>query len=484
MPEPFVAQLGRISGKLLSDNLVRDGVDLTFRNNPLDVDLLYLNVTDDRIGINQDVPVFDLDVSSAAKSLFGQSVTNAYIDNITIQGNTFTTATGPIEIEPAGPNPTAIFDRLGTIDGSNNPVLFFTDNTLQSTNDTDIIFNPSGSGPINLQADTNVTGDLEVSGNIGIQGDLSTTSNIFIGDSPVDVVIIQTDFTQDINPGNTLSYDLGSVSKRWSEAHIVDWRYINNIRPDNALISDQLLFDGVGGNVITTVQSNDDVIIDSATGNNFVESLNINGNVINNLIGILDIDPSLVANGINLAAAGDPAAAVWTTAVSGIELTVTGPGSVEESLRIAQLGDIRNDLDNPNILNTDDANKVLDIGAQNTATLNEQLWYNTVIRPYILNDPILYAQYGNGQSSSNDPITLVSTGIGYVEIQGTNGFVIPFGTSAQRPYTEVGETRWNNELELLECFDGNIYIVATGPGAVVTTELMTELAITRALVLG
>lgn len=484
MPEPFVAQLGRISGKLLADNLLRDGVDLTFRNGPLDADLLYLNVTDDKIGINQDVPVYDLDVNSSAHSIFGEATTSAYIDNISIIDNIFSTASGPIEIEPAGPNPTAIFDRLGTIDGSYNPILFFTDNVLESTNNSNIVFNPSGTGSINLQSTTNITGDLDVTGNIGISGDLSTTSNIFIGDDPLDVVVIQTDFTQDINPGTTLSYDLGAPLKRWAEAHIVDWRNITNILPENALISDQLLIDGVGGNNIFTVQSNDDVVINSATGNNFVELLNVNGNTISNLVNVPEIDPTLVASGISLAAAGDPSAAVWNTIVSGRELTVTGPGSIVESFRSAKLGDIRNDLDNPNILNADDSNKVLDIGNQVSATLNEQLWYNTVIKPYILNDSGLYAQYGNGESITNKPLTLSSTGIGYVKISGDSAFVIPYGTTAERTYSEIGDTRWNTDLEYLECFDGNIYIVATGPGAVVTTDLMTELAITRALVLG
>lgn len=484
MPEPFVAQLGRISGKLLADNLLRDGVDLTVRNNPLDLDLLYLNVTDDKIGINQDVPVYDLDVNSQSHSIFAEATTSLYVDNISVIDNVFSTLTGPIEIEPAGPNPTAIFDRLGTIDGSYNPILYFTDNVLQSENNSNIVFNPSGTGSVNLLSTTNVAGDLDVNGNIGISGNLSTTSNIFIGDSPLDVVVVQTDFTQDINPGTTASYDLGASGLRWAEAHIVDWRYINNIIPDNAIISDQLLFDGTGGNNIFSIQSNDDVIIDSATGNNYIENIRVNGNTITNLINVADVDPLLAANGISLAAAGDPSASVWTTSVVGRELTVAGPGSIVESFRTAQLGDIRNDLDNPNILNADDANKVIDIGNQTTATLNEQLWYNTVIRPYILSNPSLYAQYGNGESDTNAPITLASTGIGYVKIQGDNGFVIPHGTSAERTYTEVGETRWNTEEGYLECFDGNVYIVATGPGAVVTTNLMTELAITRALVLG
>lgn len=484
MSEPFVAQLGRISGKLLSDNLIRDGIDLTFRNGSSDTDLLFLNVSDDRIGINQETPIYDLDVNSSARSNFGQATNNAYVDNIVIQNNIFTTAVGPIEISPTGPNPTAIFDRLGTINGSYEPIIFFTDNVLYSTNNSNIIFNPSGSGNVNLEANTDIVGNLDVTGNIGLTGNLNTTSNIFIGDSPLDVVVIQTDFTQDINPGITSTYDLGASSKRWSESHITDWRNITNIRPQNALVSDQLLVDGVGGNQIITVQSNDDVIINSSSGNNFVESLNINGNTITNLISILDIDPVLVATGIDQAAAGDPLAAVWNTLVSGKELTVTGPGSVVESFRTAQLGDIRNDLDNPGILNADDSNKILSIAAQNTATLNEQLWYHKVIRPFILNDSNLRNQYGNSQSIDNRPLTVASTGIGYLQIQGTSAFVIPYGNNAERPYNEIGETRWNTELNLLECFDGDSYIVATGPGAVVTTNLMTELAITRALVLG
>ena len=61
MPEPSSGILGRISGKLLSANLERDGIDLTFRNNPLDADLLYLDVNNLRVGINQ-TPGFDLHI--------------------------------------------------------------------------------------------------------------------------------------------------------------------------------------------------------------------------------------------------------------------------------------------------------------------------------------------------------------------------------------------------------------------------------------
>jgi hypothetical protein len=54
-----MSQLGRIGGQVLTDNLLRAGVDLAF-----ETDLLYLDVANQRIGINKSVPVYDLDVDS------------------------------------------------------------------------------------------------------------------------------------------------------------------------------------------------------------------------------------------------------------------------------------------------------------------------------------------------------------------------------------------------------------------------------------
>ena len=48
-----MSQLGRISGPLLDANLNRLGVDLTFRNYSADDDLLYLDVNNNRIGVNK-----------------------------------------------------------------------------------------------------------------------------------------------------------------------------------------------------------------------------------------------------------------------------------------------------------------------------------------------------------------------------------------------------------------------------------------------
>ena len=55
--------IGRISGPLLKANLLREGVNLAFEN-----DLLYLDVNNNRIGINNATPQYDLDVVGTTRS--------------------------------------------------------------------------------------------------------------------------------------------------------------------------------------------------------------------------------------------------------------------------------------------------------------------------------------------------------------------------------------------------------------------------------
>lgn len=85
----------------------------------------------------------------------------------------------------------------------------------------------------------------------------------------------------------------------------------------------------------------------------------------------------------------------------------------------------------------------------------------------------------------NTPLTFASTGIGYTRFVGNNGVVVPAGTTAQRrPQPEVGETRWNTDLEYLECYDGSVWIISIGPGDLVSQEAMQEFGNVYSLVLG
>jgi len=100
-------ELGRISGALLKDNLLRHGVDLAFEN-----DLLYLDVANQRIGIRTDAPshLLSIDSSWTTTNLKVDLVTT--LPSITIQADRIIdTAGGTIIITPAGPNP--IIQALG-----------------------------------------------------------------------------------------------------------------------------------------------------------------------------------------------------------------------------------------------------------------------------------------------------------------------------------------------------------------------------------
>jgi len=81
---------------------------------------------------------------------------------------------------------------------------------------------------------------------------------------------------------------------------------------------------------------------------------------------------------------------------------------------------------------------------------------------------------------------IVQTGTGYFKIQGTNGFVPPTGSNAQRPsaYAVLGMTRYNIDSKALEIWNGSTWASPAGAsGAVSLTEAESTAAI-YALTLG
>jgi hypothetical protein len=303
MPDPFVAQLGRISGPLLADNLVRDGINLSFRNKSSDADLLLLEVTDLKIGIKTDIPAFTLDINSDAQSDNTIVSDQATFTNIVFQlGSTVTSVLGAINVLPASPNPTVIFDRFGTADLSLNPLIYFDGNSIQSYNNANIIFNAHGTGTIELQTDTEIiennltTPALSVNGNVGIRGNLFTAKNITIGDSPLDIVVIQTGLIQDLNPGVGFSPNIGAINKRWSQAYINDWSTIETIRPFSAFVGTNMFIGGLS-NQLKALIPNDDFLLSPDTGITTIEQFRFEESTITNLNNTTPITLSATGNG-------------------------------------------------------------------------------------------------------------------------------------------------------------------------------------------
>jgi cytoskeletal protein CcmA (bactofilin family) len=88
-------------------------------------------------------------------------------------------------------------------------------NTLSSLSGN-ININPSGSDDVILNSDVTVTGDLDVGGNVRITG------NITIGDQDTDSVTVEADFTSNLIPDASNTYDLGTSTKEWRTIYVKD----------------------------------------------------------------------------------------------------------------------------------------------------------------------------------------------------------------------------------------------------------------------
>lgn len=271
-----MTQLGRISGQLLDANLVRQGVDLTFRNYNVSDDLLYLDVTNNRVSVNT-IGSYDLNVNGTTHSQYILGPTQANIANLSLITNTFSTTFGSINVTPNQSDPLVIMP--GMFGGD----ILFNDNYIKNNapNGT-IVLDPNGSGSVQLDANTTVNGNLTVTGKMQVDGNLSGASQIIVGDSPLDTVVVVPDFTQDILPGDDLTYDLGKPTKRWKEVYSYNNSTIGNLTYSSFTISDQLQVDGPTA-TITTLQSNDTVLLSSSTGNVDTERIRFNADTILNL---------------------------------------------------------------------------------------------------------------------------------------------------------------------------------------------------------
>lgn len=361
---PYYGELmaiGRISGQLLKQNLIRDGVDLAF-----ETDLLYLDVNNSRIGINNSSPQYELDVIGTARTSDLEVGNQLTVGDITITGNTLSTATGTLGFSAAAGQATVYHARL-QVDS-----IEIRDNVISTTDtNANLELNPNGTGIVEIQSSTNIEGNLDVSGNIHAIGNIQIDGNLIIGDSLTDTITINASINSDLIPESDNAYDLGSPAFGWRDV------YANSVSATNLSLTtfnvgNLQFFD----NVITT-DTNVDLIIDpNGTGRVFIGNLRIFENTITNVVS----------------------------------------GAVTQ---------------------------------------------------------------------------LVQSGTGYFKIEGTNGFVPPSGTTAQRPSAllgyasvPVGFTRYNTSNKALEIWDGVQWASPAGASGAVSETGANDIAAIFALTLG
>lgn len=452
-----MAQLGRISGPLLNANLERNGIDLQFKNTVFDTALLFLDVNNNRIGVNTDTPQFDLDINSDFKSTDVVASGSVRIDNLIFNGitSTLSSVVGPVNLTPYTSGGERIeFGRLRTDD------LEFNDNYISSLEtNTPIIVEASGTGTIEVSSTTNITGDASVTGNVTVDGNLTNYSRIIIGDELYnpdtlvgDTVDIVPDFTQSIIPGDDNTYNLGrqqndSSPRRWAELHTPDLTKVGTNLPNSVKVSDQTYLDGVN-NEIFGLQSDEDIVLAPDSGIVEIESTRWN-----------EVTASSTNSSIN----------GYTLTIAG---TITGsfvPGTRISGVGIAAGTVITGTSTGSDSTGTYTVNINYDGNGSNPSAVSGIGITGTV-------DNITNLSFVGGQQRITTPLSFASTGIGYLRFMGDNAFVIPAGDTAARPNSpELGDTRWNTDEQYLECFDGSVYAIATGGGAEIDVDKMEDL---------
>lgn len=234
--------VGRISGPLLKENLIRNGIDLAF-----ETDLLYLDVNNQRIGIKTTSPTHELQISGTTKTTNLIVDTQANLADVTILGNTISS--------------TQQYLNLGTLDNvvyQNKAVIDSIDieGNVISTNSSNanLEFRPNGTGTVEVQSDMNVTGNIHATGNITADGDIT------IGDANTDTIILNAEVASNIIPDVDRTYNLGSDpstgGKEWNDI------WVNNFYASN-IVSGGLDVDGIDltlrqGNIIYVAENGND----------------------------------------------------------------------------------------------------------------------------------------------------------------------------------------------------------------------------------
>ena len=93
-----MAQVGRISGPLLQDNLLRNGLDLAFRNDSGTTQLLYLDVNTGKVGINKNAPIVELNIEGDARSTNWNTTALTSLTGYEISNNNINVRSGNINL--------------------------------------------------------------------------------------------------------------------------------------------------------------------------------------------------------------------------------------------------------------------------------------------------------------------------------------------------------------------------------------------------
>jgi hypothetical protein len=353
-------ELGRISGPLLADNLLRNGNDLAFETS-----LLYLNVSNGYIGVNNNTPTKAFDITGTTYAPTVIVDTEADLSQLIFTTNQIQNLFDAINIVPdQASSPNIVVPSLAT-----NKLTLKNNAITNYVSGDNLIFASTGQVVIGTPLANNnvlVSGNLHATGNITFDGD------IILGSGPTNQISIPGEVNSDILPTAPI-IDLADEFN-----NLLTDESSNLIIQDGASIpfnlgSGSLLWNNVYSNALQTGSITNTNIV---TGSMTIGNITINNDSITN-----------------------------TLSDNNLQFTVSGTG----------------------VMNFN-----------NTLTVKAgDITYNQ-------NSPLNFAFAADSVTGAKN---------GYLKFGGTNGFVPPVGTTAQRPLgAEIGELRFNTQLSILEVF--------------------------------
>jgi hypothetical protein len=499
--------VGRISGPLLKDNLLRNGVNLAFETS-----LLYLDVVNSRVGINTTSPQYDLDVNGTTRSTNLYTTTQAQLATFTISGNTIASSSNTINLTPNGVNPTVYSGKINV--GNLN----LNGNVLSSTNTNgDINITANGTGAINLNSNVLVTGNLHATGNITADG------NIQLGDMPTDTISFAGEVNSNILPSTTNTYNLGSVSLQWNNV------YAQNVNATNLNLTNftatSLTTSGtpnltISGNTISSSGTNADLNFTTVgTGGVLLGNFKFYQNTITNTVAnsVTQFTEPTYGFSAYIAPAGLSASLSGAT-ITGKTLTFSsssGPtvgigmvlsgGTVTAGTYIVSgsgLSWTLNASQTAGTTCTTASSITMTVTSSTIGTLDQGIYItsgassNTVITATNSQNSTVSGTGGLGTylvspsqtvGSSGSPVAMTGVGGGYVKIPGSYGVVIPVGSGLNRPslaYTETGMIRFNTDNQYVEVYNGTAWTSVAGAASGISISTASDIALGLVISLG
>jgi hypothetical protein len=292
--------VGRISGPLLKDNLLRNGVNLAFETS-----LLYLDVKNGRVGVNTATPLYQLDVNGTTQTTSIEAANQAAIASFTLTGNTISSTSTTINFVPSGANG-VVYQGRATI----GTQLAMTGNVISTVGtNVDLIINTTGTGQTKFNGNVLVNGDLHATGSITADGSLT------LGDANTDNITFGGEINSDIVPDINNTYSLGSVGKQWLNVYAQNGNIVNaNATTLNTTTARTSALDFTGS-TISTINTNTDInLISTGSGGTQIGNVRFSDNKITNI----------VAGAVTTIEQVTPAT-TWTgTVAQGVPLTFDG----------------------------------------------------------------------------------------------------------------------------------------------------------------